>query len=97
MIVLFPDHTRLRLEAMTIKIIESIALFGTYCIRLTNLHRSNRYDARVIENKQMIYVAKSKGHKQKAFQINDMEIRYDCAQLYHTLLMNYCNGILSRL
>ena len=27
----------------------------------------------VIENKQLIYVAKSKGRKQKAFQTDDME------------------------
>ena len=33
------------LEAMTTKIIDSIAIFGTYCILLTNVHRSNRYDA----------------------------------------------------
>ena len=34
------------LETMTMKIIASIALFGTYCICLTNVHRSNRYEAR---------------------------------------------------
>ena len=34
---------------------------------------------RVIENKQLNYVAKSKDRKQKAFQTDDMEIRYDCA------------------
>ena len=32
------------LEAM-MKIIDSIALFGTYCTCLTNIHRSNRYEA----------------------------------------------------
>ena len=30
---------------------------------------------RVIENKQLIYVAKSKGHKQKYFLTGEMEIR----------------------
>ena len=45
-LVLFPDHTGLVLEEMMMKIIDSIALFGTCCIWLTNLHRSNRYDGR---------------------------------------------------
>ena len=35
---------------------------------------------RVIENKQLIYVAKSKDHKQKTFQTDDHEIRYDFAK-----------------
>ena len=30
------------LEAMTMKLIASIVLFGTHCICLTNAHRSNR-------------------------------------------------------
>ena len=30
---------------MTMKIIDSIALVGTYYICLTNVHRSNRYKA----------------------------------------------------
>ena len=35
------------LEAMTMKIIaQSIAFFRTYCICLTNVHISNRYEAR---------------------------------------------------
>ena len=51
----------------------------------------------VIENNQLIYVAKRMGHKQKTFQTDDMEIRYDCAKLYHTLCMNCVNGILFRL
>ena len=87
-IVLFPDHTHLLLEAMTMKIIDSVAPFGTYCFYLTNVHRSNRYEVK--ENKQLIYVAKCKGHKQKAFF---MEIRYDCAKRYHILCMNCANGI----
>ena len=33
------------LEAMTLKITDSIALFGTYCISLANAHSSNRYEA----------------------------------------------------
>ena len=45
MIVLFPDLTHLLLEAMAMKILDSIALFGTYCICLTNIHRSNSYEA----------------------------------------------------
>ena len=40
-IVLFPDHTHFLLEAMTMKIIDTIALFGAYCICLTNAHISN--------------------------------------------------------
>ena len=48
---------------------------------------------RVIENKQLIYVGKSKGGKQKAFQTDRMEIRYDCAKRYHILCMNCTNGI----
>ena len=48
----------------------------------------------VIEFKQLIFVAKSKGHKQKAFQTDDMEIRYDCVKDYHFLYMNCAKGIL---
>ena len=33
------------LEAMTMKIIASIALFGMYCICLTNAYKSNRHEA----------------------------------------------------
>ena len=44
-VVLFPDHTHLLLEVMTMKIIYSLPLFVTYCICLTNVHRSNRYEA----------------------------------------------------
>ena len=79
MIVLFPDHTHLLLEAMTKKIVDSIALFGTYQIKLysTNVHRYFVMRC-VIEVKQLIFVEKSKGHQQKAFQTDDMEIRYDC-------------------
>ena len=33
------------LEAMTIKKIDSIALFGIYCIGLPNVHRCNYYEA----------------------------------------------------
>ena len=40
MIVVFSDHTHLLLKTMPMKIVESIALFGT----LTNIHRSNRYE-----------------------------------------------------
>ena len=39
---------------------------------------------RVIEQKQLIFVAKRKGHKFKAFMTDDMEIRNDCAKRYHT-------------
>ena len=49
---------------------------------------------RVIENKQLIYDAKSNGHKQKAFQTDDMEKKYHCAKRYHILCMNCANGIL---
>ena len=45
-ILLFPDHSHLLFEAMTMKNIDSIALFGTfmYFICLTNVHRFNRYE-----------------------------------------------------
>ena len=49
---------------------------------------------RVIENKQVIYVAKSKGYTQKAFQTGDIEIRYDCAKRCHILCIDCANGIL---
>ena len=42
---IFPDHTHLLLKGMTKKMIDYIALFGAYCILLTNVHRSNRYEA----------------------------------------------------
>ena len=51
----------------------------------------------VIGNKQLIYVAKIKGRKQKAFQTDDMKIRYDCAKHYQILCMNCANGIVFRL
>ena len=34
------------LEAIAMKIIASIALFGAKCICLTNVHRYNRYESR---------------------------------------------------
>ena len=49
---------------------------------------------RVIEFKEWIFVAKSKGHKQKASQIDDMEIRYNCAKRYHVLYVNCAKGII---
>ena len=56
-IVLFPDHTHLLLEAMTMKIIDSIAPFGTYCICLTNVHRSNNHKAcKIIFSVLILYV-----------------------------------------
>ena len=33
-------------------------------------------------------------HKQKAFQTDDMEIRYDSTKRYHALYMNCAKGIL---
>ena len=50
---------------------------------------------RVIEL-QFIFLAKSKDkdHKQKAFQTDDMEKRYDCDKRYHGLYMNCVKGIL---
>ena len=56
------------LEAMTMKIIDSISLYGTYCICLANVHYLIVM-RRVIENKQLINVAKSKGRKQKLFKL----------------------------
>ena len=57
------------LEAMAMNLIDSIPLFGTYCICLTNIHIR-----RLIENKQLICVAKSMDYKQKTFQTDDIEI-----------------------
>ena len=48
---------------------------------------------RVTDFKQFIFVAKSNDHKQKAFQTDDMEIRYDSTKLYHALYMNCAKGI----
>ena len=42
-------------------------------------------DLIVIGFKKIDFVAKSQGHKQKAFQTDDMEIRYNCAKRYHVL------------
>ena len=40
---------------------------------------------RVIELKQLIFVANRKGHKQKAFQTDDIEMSYDSAKSDHVL------------
>ena len=48
---------------------------------------------RAIEFKHLVFVAKRKGHKQKAFQTDDMEVRYDCAKRYHVLYIYCANGI----
>ena len=47
-----------------------------------------------IEFKQLIFAAKSKGHKQNAFQTDDMEIRYNCSKRYHVLYINCAKGII---
>ena len=49
---------------------------------------------RAIDFKQLIFVAKSKGHEQKAFQTDDMEKRYNCAKRYHVLYINCAKGII---
>ena len=49
---------------------------------------------RAIEFKQLIFVAKSKGNKQKAFQTDNMEIRYNCAKCYYFLYINCAKGII---
>ena len=43
---------------------------------------SNRYEA-CNGNQTIDFVAKSKDHKQKAFQTDDTEISYNCAKSYH--------------
>ena len=48
----------------------------------------------VIEFKQSIFVAKSKYYSQKAFQTDDMDIRYNCAKRYHVFNINCAKGIL---
>ena len=50
---------------------------------------------RVIEFKELIFVTKSKSHRQKAFQTDYMEIRYNCAKRYHILYINCAKGIIS--
>ena len=65
-IVLFPDHTHLLLETMTIKLILLHYL-------VPNVHRSIVL-RHATENKQLIYFANSKGHNQNAFQTDDMKI-----------------------
>ena len=50
--------------------------------------------ARTISKKLFVEKKKNKGHKQKAFQTNDIEIRYDCAKRYHVLNINCAKGIL---
>ena len=52
---------------------------------------------RAMEFKQLIFVAKSKDHKQKAFQTDEMEIRYNCAKRYAVLYINCAKGIIFRL
>ena len=69
------------------KMVDSIALFGTYCI-CYQMYIDLIGMRCVIENKQLIYVAKHKDHKQKDFQTDDMEMTYDCAKHYHILCMN---------
>ena len=63
-IVLFSNYTLFILEAMTMKIVDSIALFGTYCI-CYQMYIDLIGMRCVIENKQLIYFAKHKDHKQK--------------------------------
>ena len=93
--MLFPDQTHLLFEAMTKKIIDSIALFGTYCTCLTKLMYIDLIVMkRAKEFKQLIFVAKSKGHKRKAFQTDNMEIRYNCAKRYHVLYLKCTEGII---
>ena len=61
-------------EVEAMKIIDSIALFGTYCICLTNVHRSNRYE-KVIKFKQLIFDATRRAISKKLFKpmmINDV-------------------------
>ena len=47
----------------------------------------------VMENKLLIYDAKNMDHKQKAYQADDLEIRYDCAKRCHFLCMDCANDI----
>ena len=89
--VLFPDHTHLLLEAMTMKIFDFIALFGMYCICQTTVHRSYRY---MTCNRIYTIDFCCKKHQQNAFQTDDTEIRYDCAKFYHVLYMKCAKGIL---
>ena len=70
------------LEAMAMKIIDSIALFGTYCL-FNKVHRSYRYEV-CIEIKQLIYVANARvvsKHNFKLTVTDNMEIRYESANV----------------
>ena len=77
---------------MTKKLIDSVALhvFWTYFTCLTNVHRSNRYEA-------CNSLQKSKNHKQKALQTDEMKIRYNCAKRYDVLYINCAKGIINGL
>ena len=48
---------------------------------------------RAIEFKQLHSVTK-KAQKQKTFQTDDLEIRYNCAKRYHVLYVNCAKGII---
>ena len=80
---------------MTMKIVDSIALFGTYCI-YHQMYNDLIVMRCVLKNKQLIYVAKTRAiHvSKKYFQTDDMEMTYGYAKRYHNLCMNYANGIL---
>ena len=58
---IFSDHTHLLLEGKTKKLIDYIALFGAYCIRLTNVHRPNRYEACNIIKKKKRFLLQKQG------------------------------------
>ena len=47
-----------------------------------------------IQYKTIDFCWKIKGHKQKAFQTNNMKIRYNCAKRYHALFINCAKGII---
>ena len=72
---LFQFESILQTKNKLTYIVNELLLKRRFIIKSTSTATAT---SRVIESKQLIDVAKSKGHKQKAFQTDDIEIRYDC-------------------
>ena len=59
--LLFPDQYDILFEAMTMEIIDCIALFGMYCMCLTNVHGSNRNETCNINTTTIYLCCKRQG------------------------------------
>ena len=49
---------------------------------------------RAIEFKQLILLQKTRVFSKKAFQTDDIEIRYNCGKRYHVLYITCAKGII---